>query len=195
MCRGDEQSENHAGFCNFRAASSNLLPRSYSWPWVLDVSGTSKSASQLDQIQLPWRYDIPLGLSAWHQHHYIFLLKALDHRIAKFVHRAYLTWGTFACLNPNAGLLHHDKHFAGDGSGDASNDAVTNRILAGGYSFPDVYPAEGTHGLCGDPWRSAGIEEMPAIADQWMMEANDYTAWYREGGVIELNVAITANHR
>ncbi|KAF4682720.1 hypothetical protein FOZ60_010220 [Perkinsus olseni] len=69
---------------------------------------------------------------------------------------------------------------------------AATRIHAKGAPFPDNHDAEGTHGLCGDPWEGSYSGLLP-LNQQTFMKEGPIVATYSRGQTIEIEISRTAH--
>mmetsp|Transcript_15957 Transcript_15957/g.38111 ORF Transcript_15957/g.38111 Transcript_15957/m.38111 type:complete len:418 (-) Transcript_15957:155-1408(-) len=77
---------------------------------------------------------------------------------------------------------------------------VAKRLFETDSDFPTEYQipsAEGTHGLCGDPFQSLAQANgfLEPIANQPFMTPGDVKATFVEGDVVELQIGVSTNHK
>ncbi|KAF4650564.1 hypothetical protein FOL47_001067 [Perkinsus chesapeaki] len=89
--------------------------------------------------------------------------------------------------NKAAGDKNHWTPQAGNSVG------AVGRIQAKGAPFPDNHDAEGTHGLCGDPWEGGSGDLLP-LNQQPYMQQGPVVATYKKGQTIEIDMHLTVHH-
>ncbi|EER00933.1 conserved hypothetical protein [Perkinsus marinus ATCC 50983] len=74
-----------------------------------------------------------------------------------------------------------------------NSGGTVNRIREKNAPFPDNHDAEGTHGLCGDPFEGGGTN-LPPPAQQTYMQQGPVKATYTQGQNIVIEMDLTVHH-